>query len=326
MHYDITCDINNLRFDKFVSNVSEISRSQLQNASNIFINGKAGKLSTIVNAGDKITFDLISKIPSVILPQKIPLNIIFENENVLVLNKSCGVAVHPSISHFNDTLVNGVMYYLNLPAIKLPKNCSEEELLRLARPLVVHRLDLDTSGVIIFGKNSDAQKFLQEQFMNRRVKKIYNALVVTKNIADSGTIDYDLARDVKDRKKFAAYKNKQLVKNGYENTGIFLTEGAKLKSAITHYKVISRTSDYSFLEITLDTGRTHQIRVHTAAIGAPVAGDVLYGNKAKQKLFNRLMLHSKILSITLPGECSPCTFTAEFDAQFNSELKKAQLY
>lgn len=260
------CDI---RIDKYLIDLLNISRSKIQkliDSNNIKVNGKDIKNSYIVRVDDEIIVnDIIEN--NEILPEKMDLDIIYEDEYLLVVNKPSGMVVHPSLGHYTNTLVNGLMYYTSLSNDKI-------------RPGIVHRIDKDTSGLLLVAKNDDVHLYLSEEIKKRKVNRKYIALVhgVIKN--DSGTIDAPIGRDLFDRKKMAV-------------TDI------NSKDAITHFKVIDRYKDSTLIECVLETGRTHQIRVHMNYIGYPIVNDPLYGRKKNINDFGQ-MLHAKSIGFVHP--------------------------
>ena len=260
------CDI---RIDKYLIDLLNISRSKIQkliDSNNIKVNGKDIKNSYIVRVDDEIIVnDIIEN--NEILPEKMDLDIVYEDEYLLVVNKPSGMVVHPSLGHYTNTLVNGLMYYTSLSNDKI-------------RPGIVHRIDKDTSGLLLVAKNDDVHLYLSEEIKKRKVNRKYIALVhgVIKN--DSGTIDAPIGRDLFDRKKMAV-------------TDI------NSKDAITHFKVLDRYKDSTLIEFVLETGRTHQIRVHMNYIGYPIVNDPLYGRKKIINDFGQ-MLHAKSIGFVHP--------------------------
>ena len=260
------CDI---RIDKYLIDLLNISRSKIQkliDSNNIKVNGKDIKNSYIVRVDDEIIVnDIIEN--NEILPEKMDLDIIYEDEYLLVVNKPSGMVVHPSLGHYTNTLVNGLMYYTSLSNDKI-------------RPGIVHRIDKDTSGLLLVAKNDDVHLYLSEEIKKRKVNRKYIALVhgVIKN--DSGTIDAPIGRDLFDRKKMAV-------------TDI------NSKNAITHFKVLDRYKDSTLIDCVLETGRTHQIRVHMNYIGYPIVNDPLYGRKKIINDFGQ-MLHAKSIGFVHP--------------------------
>ena len=281
------CDI---RIDKYLIDLLNISRSKIQkliDSNNIKVNGKDIKNSYIVRVDDEIIVnDIIEN--NEILPEKMDLDIIYEDEYLLVVNKPSGMVVHPSLGHYTNTLVNGLMYYTSLSNDKI-------------RPGIVHRIDKDTSGLLLVAKNDDVHLYLSEEIKKRKVNRKYIALVhgVIKN--DSGTIDAPIGRDLFDRKKMAV-------------TDI------NSKDAITHFKVLDRYKDSTLIECVLETGRTHQIRVHMNYIGYPIVNDKVYG---RRKIINDFgqMLHAKSIGFVHPIKEKYMEFECDCPKEFYDILK-----
>lgn len=265
----------NIRLDAYVAEErKQLSRTMIQKlieSGNILVNGSKKKLSYKVQMNDQITINLPEAKETNLKPQEIPIEIIYEDNDIIVVNKPKGLVVHPANGNPDGTLVNAIM------AI-----CKESlsgiggEL----RPGIVHRLDKDTSGLLIVAKNDRSHINMSEQIKNHEVRKMYIALVRGVVQEDEATIDMPIGRSTKDRKKMA------VVKNG--------------KNAVTHFKVLKRYPKYTLLEIKIDTGRTHQIRVHMAEIGHPVVGDMIYSNGKNDFGVEGQMLHAKSLDFKHP--------------------------
>ncbi len=217
-----------------------------------------------------------------ILPEEIPLDIVFENDDLMIVNKPAGMVVHPALGHSRGTLVNAVLAHL--PDLK---GIGGER-----RPGVVHRLDKDTSGLIILAKNDQAYNSLQSQFKNRKVRKVYLALVEGCPPTPEGRIDAPIGRDPSHRKKMA------------------VVTAQKGRQALTEYLTLERFPRNTLLEVHPLTGRTHQIRIHLAFLGCPVVGDLLYGRRRQTIALDRQFLHAARLTIRLPGERIERTFEA----------------
>ena len=231
---------------------------KLKNKQLIFKNGSIAKINDILNIGDIIEFNLdYEEENDNILPSNIPLDIIFEDDSMIIVNKPPFLPIHPSIGHFDDSLSNAIKYYFN--KINLHKKI---------RP--VNRLDKDTSGLVIFAKNEYIQECLIKQMQNNIFKKSYLAVVLGNIKNETGTINLPISRE--------------------ENSIIKRKVNTQGQESITHYKVLKQYPDFSLVEFTLETGRTHQIRVHSSAIGHPLLGDTLYGEASN--LINRQALHS----------------------------------
>ena len=279
-------DTAQIRVDKFLVGQEEIlaacgcaNRSHLQNIiTNLTINGNQGKFSSKIKSGDKIEIQWQEQIPQDIQPQDLPLNIVYEDDDVTVVNKEQGMVTHPAAGNWTGTLVNALLFHWGRGAVETSH-----------RPGIVHRLDKDTSGLIITAKNIASETWLQTQFQQRRVKKEYIAIVVGRPPAASGNIKTQLIRDPKNRKRFKA-----------------VTDSSQGKFAHTVYRCIACYGPFSLMRLRLKTGRTHQIRVHMKHIGCPILGDPIYGSKNQVFPGATLMLHSSLLSLRLP-ECQDFT-------------------
>ena len=265
-----------LRIDKYISDFRKImTRSQLKQRNAVFlVDGKEVKYSHRISINENIKINFSDYIEMEILPEKIDLDIIYEDDNVIVINKSQGMVVHPADGNYSGTLVNGLLFYLK----NHRKNFESEPV----RPGIVHRLDKETSGVIIVAKNIETHEFLSRQFRERTTEKKYIAVVKGKISDKEGTIETFIARDSINRKKFTASKS----------VG---------KKAVTDYRVLKEFENFSVCMIKIRTGRTHQIRVHMSHIGHPVLGDPVYSRKDSIYPDATLMLHAYMLSINIPG-------------------------
>jgi 23S rRNA pseudouridine1911/1915/1917 synthase len=281
--YHFIAEDSGLRLDKFVGdNCPELSRTRAQKLiadGQVRVNQKAGKASLKLQAGDQVDITVPSPEPSTLAPEEIPLKIIYEDDDLLVVDKPPGLTVHPAPGRHTGTLVNAVLAHV--PGIATAET---------DRPGIVHRLDKDTSGLIIVAKCPAAHMKLADQFKDRSVVKTYLALVNGRLKPESGIIEANIGRDPRNRKKMA------VVSRGRE--------------ARTEYRVIRYIDNYTLLEVKPRTGRTHQIRVHLAAIGFPVVGDSTYG--AKSRFLSRQFLHASRLGFRLPS-------TGEY-REFSSEL------
>jgi 23S rRNA pseudouridine1911/1915/1917 synthase len=264
-------EIAGFRLDKFVSEkCPELSRTHAQGLiddGNVLVNGQIAKPSLKLVPGDIVDVKIPPPIPSTLAPENIPLNILYEDNDLLVVDKPAGLTVHPAPGHYTHTLVNAVLAHV-----------PELEIEETNRPGIVHRLDKDTSGLIIIAKNDVAHMKLADQFKSRTVIKTYQALVQGHLSPEEGIIDANIGRDPRDRKRMA------ITSHGRE--------------AQTEYKVIKYLDNYTLLEVKPKTGRTHQIRVHLAAIGFPIVGDATYG--AKSDYLSRQFLHAYKLVFKLP--------------------------
>ena len=262
----------------------------------ILVNGVVQKASYKVQKGDEIVINIPEVKEVGLKSQDIPLDIIYEDNDILVVNKPKGMVVHPAVGNPDGTLVNAVMAHCkgNLSGIG-------GEL----RPGIVHRLDKDTSGLIIVAKNDKAHIKMSEQIQNREVKKVYLALVRGNIQENEATINMPIARSTKDRKKMAVDK--------------------KGKVAITHFKVLKRFEKYTYLEVSIETGRTHQIRVHMAEIGHPVVGDYTYSNGKNEFNIQGQMLHAQKLNFKHPITGKQMSLEAPLPQYFKEVLSKMEL-
>lgn len=289
-----------LRLDKCIALLApELTRSQLKTLNCLVkLNGKEEKLSKTVKNGDiiEIEYDTLTNISGRPEPENIEIDILYEDNNVAVINKKQGMVVHPAAGNFSGTLANALMHHLE-------ENNEESDFDDSnARPGIVHRIDKETSGVIITAKNNASHEFLSQQFRDRTTVKKYLTIVKGKLPGKSGTIETYIARDPANRKKFA-------VANG------------KGKHAITHYKVLKEFTGASYLLITLETGRTHQIRVHMSSIGSPVIGDSLYSRKILKYDSYTMLLHAYVLQIEIPEKGS-MKFFAPLPERFKRFIKE----
>ena len=287
------------RLDKVVSNlVQNISREAIQRmvkTGKILVNGKQEKASYKTTVGDVITLE--EEIPEEIelKPQEMPLDIIYEDEDMLVINKEKGIVVHPGNGNPDGTLANAVM-----------AKCkgSLSGIGGKIRPGIVHRIDKDTSGLIIVAKNDTAHLNLSKQIQDRKVKKTYIALVRGVIKENEATINMPIGRSSKDRKKMA------VTKDG--------------KEAITHFKVLKRYNGFTLLEVKIETGRTHQIRVHLSEIGYPIVGDEVYSNGKNPFGVKGQMLHAEKLELKHPRTGKDLTFEAPVPKYFEDIINQLE--
>jgi 23S rRNA pseudouridine1911/1915/1917 synthase len=299
--------LREVRLDVYIAEtLCLMRRSQIKRrALCAIVNGKKAKYSTILKNGDRL--DLVwNDIPELLLtPEHIPLDIVFENERVVVVNKAQGMIVHPGAGAHNGTLVNALLGYLQ------EKNKNKFDNLLLGslnphdlRPFIVHRLDKDTSGLIICAWDNECLSFLSDQFKERSVKKTYVAIVKGVPEKKSGVIATNIIRDPKERKQFT-----------------ISTESGK--SAVTYYKLLRAYKNFSLLLLRPKTGRTHQLRVHLRYLGNPILGDTIYNKTCKEFPAATLMLHARKLSITLPGNTEMSHFKTELPLRFKNMLRHA---
>ena len=289
------------RLDTYVSkNLESFSRSRLKNGvEKILLNDKIAKLSAKVNNGDKIYIQWQDPIPEALIPENIPLEILYEDENVTVVNKKQGMVTHPACGNWSGTLVHALLYHWGMTESKLDEKAGNH------RRGIVHRLDKDTSGIIICAKNFNSEEWLQNQFKDRRVKKEYIAIVKGVPKEKSGSVKINMIRDSKNRKKITT-----------------TDDSSKGKFSHTVYRCIAIYGNYSLMKLKLKTGRTHQIRVHMKYLGCPILGDPIYGTK--DSLFDSatLMLHSKTLGIRLPQNEDFTTFDSSVPIRFKKVMQK----
>ena len=271
------------RLDKSLADLTELSRSQANEAikaGTVLVNGKLAKAKYVVKEGDVITYVLPEEEVLEYKAEDIPLDIIYEDADVAVVNKPQGMVVHPSAGHTSGTLVNALMYHVkDLSSIN-----------GVVRPGIVHRIDKDTSGLLMIAKNDKAHNALAAELKDKKSLRKYVAIVHGNLPNDRGVIEAPIGRSDKDRKKQAVT--------------------AKGKPAVTRFTVLERFGNYTLVELQLETGRTHQIRVHMAYIGHPVAGDPLYGPRKTLKGHGQF-LHAKTLGFTHPTTGELVEFTAE---------------
>jgi 23S rRNA pseudouridine1911/1915/1917 synthase len=257
------------------------------------VNGKKVKRSRPVRTGDELRLSWEDIPPLDIIPQRIPLNIVYEDDRVIVVNKQQGLVVHPGAGNMSGTLANALMWRLN----QKPRGDSASA--AGLRPFIVHRLDKDTSGLLIAAWDCAALSFLADQFRARTVRKVYAAVVRGCPPERSGVISANIVRDRNNRKRFTVS----------EDSG---------RSALTYYKVVKNLDGCSLLRLRPKTGRTHQIRVHLRSIGHPIVGDPVYGQPYGRQ--TTLALHAKSLELVLPGAEKRTRFVTKFPARFRELL------
>lgn len=268
----IVVEESNIRIDKFLSLNTDYSRSKMQKLikdGNVLVNGDVVSSSYVVKLDDVIEILDMESEGILLEPEKMDIDIVYEDEYLAIINKKSGVVVHPAVGNFSHTLVNGLMYHFN----SISKTSS-------IRPGIVHRLDKDTSGLMVVAKNDLVHEKLSNMIKNKEVERCYLALVWGVLMHDKGTIDAPIGRDINNRQKYAV-------------------TNVNSKDSITHFMVLERFKDATLVSCKLDTGRTHQIRVHMDYIKHPIVNDPVYGNR---KLFNDFgqMLHSKSIRFIHP--------------------------
>lgn len=287
-----------IRIDKFLSDeMEEVSRSYIQKMikeSHIRVNDKPVKANYKLNENDCLFIDEPELIEPDILAEDIPLNILYEDSDLLVVNKPKGMVVHPAAGHYTGTLVNALMYY-----------CKDDlsGINGVMRPGIVHRIDRDTTGSLVVCKNDQVHQKLAEQLKEHSIKRIYHAIVHGVIKEDSGTVNAPIGRHPMERKKMSVN-----YKNG--------------KDAITHYRVLKRFQNYTYIECELETGRTHQIRVHMASINHPLLGDEVYGPAKCPFKLQGQTLHAKVLGIVHPRTGEYIETDAPLPEYFDNLLKK----
>lgn len=286
------------RLDKFLAaSLPEFSRSRLQDLIKdgmVTLDGQpAVKAGQILDRPTQVSVLIPAPLPTNLQAEAIPLEIVFENDDLMIVNKPAGMVVHPAAGHYSGTLVNAAISH----APDLEGIGGEQ------RPGVVHRLDKDTSGLILLAKNERAHRWLQDQFRLRKVEKIYLALVDGSPPTPSGRIEAAIGRDPKQRKQMA------------------VTQPAKGREAISEYRTLETFTHHTLLEVHPITGRTHQIRLHMAFLGCPVAGDTIYGRQQSTIPVKRHFLHAQRLAICLPNEKTLHRFNAPIPAELSQVLE-----
>jgi len=287
------------RLDKFlVGQLQEFSRSRIQGLivdGLVDVNGQAAKKAgQTLESGFNVTVRIPPAAPTELVAEDIPLDVVFENDDLVVINKPAGMVVHPGVGHSSGTLVNAMLGYD--PDIE---GIGGEE-----RPGVVHRLDKETSGLILLAKNERAHRWLQDQFRLRKVEKTYLALVDGKPPTPSGRVEAHIGRDPSHRKRMA------------------IVPESRGREAISEYKTIESFRHQTLLQFHPLTGRTHQIRLHCAFLGCPIVGDKVYGRKKSSIDVDRHFLHAHRLKIVLPGEREPKVFEAPLPEELVEVLNR----
>ena len=293
-------DIPGERLDAFLARSAEgLSRSAAQKLIEdglVSRNGRPGKKNDKLNVGDAVSYEIPEPKAVDIVPKEIPLDIVYEDEDLLVINKPKGLVVHPAAGHQDDTLVNGLLYALgdDLSGIN-----------GKLRPGIVHRIDKDTSGLLAVAKNDLAHTMLASQLKDHSMARTYEAIVCGVLKEDSGTVDAPIGRHPSDRKKMCVTQRNS-------------------KPAVTHWEVVRRYRGYTHIRCRLETGRTHQIRVHMAYIGHPILGDTVYGHKKPELGQSSQCLHAGILCFAHPRDGHPVVVYAELPQYFKDVLQKLE--
>lgn len=293
MSNSYTAPDNSKRLDTLLSQLLDCSRAHAQkliNDGHVTLRGKVAKVSSSVNCGDNITVATVDVVEGDILPEDIAIDIVYQDSDVVVINKMQGMIVHPASGVYSGTLVNALLYHVgDLSGIN-----------GVIRPGIVHRIDKDTSGLLVVAKNDKAHNGLATQLVDKTCGRVYLAVVEGVVKSDSGTIDKGIARSRNDRKKMAI-----------DDSG---------KSAVTHYTVLQRYKNNTLVQFVLSTGRTHQIRVHSAYMGHPVVGDKQYGYKHQRYNLDGQLLHAKQLTFVHPATMERMTFEAPLPEHFQRIL------
>ena len=295
---DVSDEETGERIDSFLSGKTEFTRTRIQQLikdKNITVNGKATKSSYKIEENDEIAIEVPEAETTEIKPENIKIDIVYEDSDIAVINKQAGLVVHPAHGHYSGTLVNAILYH-----IKDLSGINGE-----IRPGIVHRLDKDTSGLIVIAKNDKVHAALTEMFQEKKIKKKYLAILKGKLNKSEGKVVTQIGRDKNDRKKMTVIDD--------------ITKG---KTAITNYRVISQNSLFTLVKVNIETGRTHQIRVHMRHLGYPILGDSVYGRKDNEK---RQMLHAYKLEFLHPVTGHQMEFTGEIPEDFQKALKKSDL-
>ena len=296
----LIADIPGERLDAFVARCADgLTRSAAQKLieeGNVTRNGKPGKKNDKLNPGDEIRVTIPAPKEVDIAPKDIPLDIVYEDDDVVVINKPKGLVVHPAAGHEDDTLVNGLLYAMgnSLSGIN-------GEL----RPGIVHRIDKDTSGLLAVAKNDLAHTVLASQLKDHSMHRVYEAVVVGSFREDSGTVDAPIGRHPTDRKKMCVTQRNS-------------------KEAVTHWEVVKRYRGYTHIRCKLETGRTHQIRVHMAHIGHPILGDTVYGHKKAELGQDSQCLHAGTLCFAHPRDGRPVLVFADLPPYFKEVIEKLE--
>ena len=297
---NLTADIAGERLDAFLARCAEnLSRSAAQKLieeGHVLRNGRPGKKNDKLNIGDSVEYTIPEPKAVDIAPKEIPLDIVYEDEDVIVINKPKGLVVHPAAGHLDDTLVNGLLYAMG------------DELSGIngeLRPGIVHRIDKDTSGLLAVAKNDLAHAVLASQLKDHTMARTYEAIVCGSFREDSGTVDAPIGRHPTDRKKMCVTQRNS-------------------KDAVTHWEVVKRYRGYTHIRCRLETGRTHQIRVHMAHIGHPILGDTVYGHKKPELGQDSQCLHAGALCFRHPRDGRPVMVFAPLPEYFCQVIEKLE--
>ena len=297
-------DESGMRLDAYIAAVSDLSRSaaaRLIEAGSVTVNGRLAEKKRAIAEGDVVEITLPEPEECEAQPEDIPLDVVYEDDDIIVINKPQGMVVHPAPGNYSGTLVNALLF-----------RCRDSlsGIGGVMRPGIVHRIDKDTSGLLVVAKNDFAHTALSEELKYHGIEREYHALVKGGFGEDTGTVDLPIGRHPIDRKKMAVLKNSE-----------------SAREAVTHYEVLARYGNISYLKLMLETGRTHQIRVHMSYTGHPLLGDEVYGQwkipfeKRHAPLLNGQALHAKRLSLTHPRTGERMTFECELPENFKELLE-----
>ena len=299
--YRLICTESGVRLDKFIADadigVSRSAAAALIESGGVSLNGKGANKKQKLKVNDEVIVQIPDPVPYEAKAENIPLDIVYEDSDLLVVNKPKGMVVHPAAGNYDGTLVNALLYHCgdSLSGIN-----------GVMRPGIVHRIDKDTSGLLIVAKNDESHKILSGQIKEHSFTREYEAVVWGNVREDEGTVNAPIGRNPNDRKKMCITP-----KNS--------------KEAVTHYSVIARYKGYTHIRCVLETGRTHQIRVHMASLGHPVAGDLVYGVKSERAPFEGQCLHAKKIGFVHPTTGEYMEFDSELPAYFNNFLTKLRI-
>lgn len=297
-----------LRIDAYIAENTELTRSaaaKLLESGEVTVNGKQVAKNYKMRLGDEVFIELPEPVSDKAEPEDIPLDIVYEDDDIVVVNKPCGMVVHPAAGNPSGTLVNALLYHCK---------GSLSGIGGVVRPGIVHRIDKDTSGLLVVAKNDEAHNFLSSLLKTHDVSRIYYAIVIGSFKEDSGTVDAPIGRHPTDRKKMAVLKAGQ----------------GTARDAVTHYTVLARYKGFSLVKCELETGRTHQIRVHMAYKGHPLLGDSVYGGgktafeAANKNLISGQCLHAKELRLTHPKTGQLMRFECELPDEMKKIIEKLE--
>ncbi len=303
--YTVDATRAGVRADVFAAEVTELTRSavaRLMEQGQILLNGAECRKNRVLAVGDELSVTRPEPEPTQTQAQEIPLDVVYEDEDIVVINKPAGMVVHPAAGNPDGTLVNALLHHCG---------ASLSGIGGVIRPGIVHRIDKDTSGLLVVAKNDAAHLSLSEQLKTHAVSRVYFAIVLGNLKQDAGTVDAPIGRHPTDRKKMAVLRG----------------EGVHARDAVTHYTVLERYGQFTLVQCELETGRTHQIRVHMASIGHPLLGDAVYGGggtrfeATHRALFHGQCLHAGRLRLTHPRTGEQMTFSAPMPEKMEQILE-----